>query len=125
MKNKGIGFYFTLLGCLAALIAMILYSGAMYKTTPVYVLLVLVIVLEVVGILVNKKPVNNWLPVLNAALIAFAVAHSFSVMVNQIGYVYAGLDTIDTLTGFITFAVVGIVGMILYIIAGFLPQTKD
>ena len=39
--------------------------------------------------------------------------------------VIAGLDQIDTLIPFIIFAGIAIVGMLLYLIAGFLKQQKD
>ena len=46
-------------------------------------------------------------------------------MVNQIGYVVSGLDGIDTIMSFIIFCSVAVVGMILNIVASFLPVAKE
>ncbi len=125
MKNRGIGFYVTLVACVLTLIATILYSKAMYTTTYVYVALIAAIVIEALAFVLNNKILNNWLPILEAVLVGFAIAHSFSVMVNQIGYVVAGLDTMETLKSFITFAVVAGVAMLLNMISGFMTQQKN
>ena len=62
---------------------------------------------------------------LNAALMASAAVWSASVMVNQIGYVISGLDGMDTIISFIIFCSLAVVGMILNIVASFLPVVKE
>ena len=46
-------------------------------------------------------------------------------MVNQIGYVISGLDGMDTIISFIIFCSLAVVGMILNIVASFLPVVKE
>lgn len=45
-------------------------------------------------------------------------------MVNQIGYVISGLDGMDTIMSFIIFCSLAVVGMILNIVASFLPVAR-
>ena len=56
---------------------------------------------------------------------ASAAVWSASVMVNQIGYVISGLDGMDTIISFIIFCSLAVVGMILNIVASFLPVAKE
>ena len=125
MKNRGVGFYFTLIACILAAVDLFLYGKVMYTMPVVYGVLIAVIVVEVVAIVLNKPALNALLPLIGAVLLGYAAAKSFYVMVNQIGYVIAALDTIDTIYSFIVFVAVAVVGMLLYMIAGFLKQTKN
>ncbi len=125
MKNRAAGFYLTLVAAILAVASIITYTRAMYTTPVVFVTLAAVVILEVLTVILNRRVLNGWLPLIGAALMGFAAGYSFKPMVNQIGYVIAGLDQIDTLISFIVFAGIAIVGMLLYLIAGFLRQQKD
>ncbi|MGO5313861.1 hypothetical protein ACTQ1O_05555 [Bilifractor sp. LCP21S3_A7] len=125
MKNRAAGFYLTLAAAILAVASIIMYTRAMYKAPAVFVTLAAVVVIEAVTIILNRRGLNSWLPLVGAVLMGFAAGYSFKPMVNQIGYVIAGLDQIDTLIPFIIFAGIAIVGMLLYLIAGFLKQQKD
>ena len=46
-------------------------------------------------------------------------------MVNQIGYVISGLDGMDTIMSFIIFCSLAVVGMLVNIVASFLPIAKE
>ena len=122
-KERTFGAYLTCCGAIIAVIAAILYRNVMYKYTPVYYFLIGAIVLSVVGFfLATIIPVAAGLiPVINAALMARAAVWAASLMVNQIGYVVAGLDGIDTIMAFIIFATVAVLGMIIYIISACMP----
>jgi len=125
VKNKGIGFYLTLVACVLALADIIVYTQVMYKMPSVFVVLALAVVIECVAIFANNRILNNLLPVILAVLLGFAAAHSFYVMVNQIGYVVAALDTIDTIISFIIFVSIAVIGMILCWVSGFMKQEAE
>ncbi len=105
MKNRAFGFYLTLVACVLALIDIILIEGC--------------------ALVLNNKFLNDWLPVIQAALLGFTAARSFYVMVNQIGYVIAGLDTMDTIQPLIVFVAVALVAMLICILSAFLRQQKE
>ena len=125
MKNRGIGFYLTLVACVLALVDIIVYTQVMYKMPSVFVALILVIVVECTAFFLNNRILNNILPVIQAVLLGFAAAQSFYVMVNQLGYVVAALDTVDTIVSFIVFVAIAVVGMILCWISGFMKQEAE
>lgn len=128
MKNtkKAGAFYLTALTVILAVVGLFLYKSVMYKLTMVYGFLAAVIVLGVLGILLaGKTAIANVVPVLNAALMACAAVWSANLMVNQIGYVISGLDGIDTIQSFIVFCALAVVGMLINIIASFMPMAKE
>ena len=122
-KEKSIGVYLTLAGGIIAVIAVILYRTVMYKYQPVNYMLIGAIAVSVLGFLIASAvpALAGLAPVVGAALMASSVVWGASLMVNQIGYVVAGLDGVDTIMSFIIFAIVALVGMVMYIIAAFLP----
>ena len=122
MKNRGVGFYLTLVACALAFIDIIVYTQVMYKMPSVFVALILVVVIEAAAVFLNNKILNNLLPVIQAVLLGFAAAQSFYVMVNQLGYVVAALDTVDTIISFIVFVAIAVVGMIICWVSGFMKQ---
>ncbi len=125
-KKKAGGFYLTILAAILAIVGIFLYGSVMYKMKAVYILLAVAIVLGVLAfILAGRTSIANVVPVINAALMASAAVWSASLMVNQIGYVIAGLDGMDTIQGFITFCVVAVVGMLLNIVASFMSMAKE
>lgn len=125
-KKKAGGFYLTIAAAVLAIVGAVLYGSVMYKMNEVYILLAVVIVLGVLAfVLAGKTALVNIIPVVNAALMASAAVWSANLMVNQIGYVIAGLDGMDTIQGFIVFCVIAVVGMLLNIIASFMPMAKE
>lgn len=128
MKNtkKAGAFYLTALTVILAVVGLFLYKSVMYKMNLVYGFLAAVIVLGVLGIiLAGKTTIANVVPILNAALMASAAVWSANLMVNQIGYVISGLDGMDTIQSFIVFCALAVVGMLLNIIASFMPMAKE
>lgn len=125
MKNRGIGFYLTIIACVLALADIIVYTQVMYRMTSVFVLLIAVLVVEGAAVALNNKLLNNLLPIIQGVLLGLIAANSFYVMVNQIGYVIAALDTIDTIISFIVFVSVAVIGMIICWISCFMNQTKE
>ena len=125
-NKKSIGLYLTLVAGIIAIVEAV-YYGKVYTFQPVYYFLAAAIVLAVLSfVLVGfNKVITGFIPVVNAALMASAAVWSASVMVNQIGYVISGLDGMDTIISFIIFCSLAVVGMILNIVASFLPVAKE
>ena len=125
-KKKAGGFYLTIAAAVLAIVGAVLYGSVMYKMNEVYILLAAAIVLGVLAfVLAGKTALVHLVPVVNAALMASAAVWSANLMVNQIGYVIAGLDGMDTIQGFIVFCVIAVVAMLLNIIASFMPMAKE
>lgn len=127
MKNKrGIASILIILAGILAIVSIILYRGVMYKYQPVYFMLGGAIVLALLGLVVSGKlpKLGSYFPICVAALLGSAAVWGSQLMVNQIGYVVAGLDGIETIMPWIYFLAVTIVAMLASIIASFLPMAK-
>ena len=126
-RQRATGVYIVLIAAVIAAVAAFLYGNVMYKYQPVYYFLIGAIVLSFVAfLLATSVPLcAGLIPVINAALLASAVVWAASLMVNQIGYVVAGLDGMDTIQGFIVFAVLGVIAMLLNIVAAFTATAKE
>ncbi|MBO5620934.1 MAG: hypothetical protein J5959_04825 [Butyrivibrio sp.] len=125
MKNRGIGFILTLVACALALVDIIVYTQVMYTLPVIFVFLAGVIVIEGAAFFINNRILNNLLPVILAVLLGASAAGSFYVMVNQLGYVVAALDTVDTIISFIVFVSIAVAAMIIRWISGFMKQEKE
>lgn len=128
MKEKlSVGFYFTIVAAVLSLVGVVMYGNVMYKLTSVYVFLAAAVIVEVIAFILAKvkQPVYEVLPLVNAVLTACAAVWAVSLMVNQIGYVIAELDTIDTIIGLFYFEGVVVAAMLLNIIAAFMPLKKQ
>ena len=122
-KNK-VGRIFTVIAAVAAAAALILYNGVMNRTTVPYVMIIASLVIFVLLKLVSNKS-SGPLPVraitfLNASLMAAALITGINPMVNQLGFVAAGLDTVSTISSLIVFAVSAGISMLLNVVASFL-----
>lgn len=126
-NEKSIGLYLTLVAGIIAILGVALYGRVMYIFKPVYIFLAIAIVLAALSFVLAgvNQTIAGFIPVINAALMASAGVWSASLMVNQIGYVIAGLDGTDTIESFIVFCGVAVVGMLVNIVASFLPMTKE
>ena len=127
MKNKlGIGVILALLAGILAAVAAGLYMTVMYKMTQVYYFLIGATVLALVGFAIATKvpKLAGYIPVIMAALLAFAAVRGTELMVNQLGYVVAGLDGMDTIMSYIQFVSVTAAAMLISIIASFTKMAK-
>ena len=132
-QKKSVGFMFTLIAAALSLVACIVYTQVMYTLPVVFVFLVLAVLLEAGMIVMMKKQASNsnftvavsFMPILGAIFDAGAAGAGFYLMVNQLGYVVAGLDGVDTIITFIVFEVITLVAMIVNIVANFLPLQKE
>ena len=127
MKNKiGIGVILALIAGILAAVAAGLYMGVMYRKTLVYGLLIGATVLAIVGLAIATKlpKLSGYIPVIMAFLLAFAAVRGTELMVNQLGYVVAGLDGMDTIMSYIQFVSVTAVAMLISILASFTKMAK-
>lgn len=128
MKNKTFGFYITLVAAILSVIACIIYRSVMYRLGIVYVLCLLAVVLVVLTIVASAKnsssKLYDFVPVVNAVLMASAAVWGVNLMVNEIGYVVADLDTFDAIQSLIVFEVFAVVSLILNIVGSFMKQYK-
>lgn len=103
------------------------YTKVMYRFLPVYFLLLgaaAVCALRV-GISVKLPRVASYLPIASATLMAAAAISGSILMVNQLGYVFSGLDGIDSIMTYLVFMILSIVGMLLSIGASFARTGKE
>ena len=110
-----------LIAAVLAVVAAIIYRGVLYRFQPVYYLMIGAAVLACLRFfLASRLPVlAAYFPICAAALFASAFVWGTSLMVNQLGYVYAGLDPVSTVMSWIWFAAICFIGMILSIVAAF------
>lgn len=129
MAKKSAGFYFTIVATILFIVGTVMYTSVMYTNTVVFVMLALAIIWEVLVIVLSgkfgDKAFFNWTPVIGAVLAAAAAVWGAELMVNQIGYVVAGLDEMSTIMSFIYYEVVMVITLLVCIICSFLKQTKD
>ena len=114
---------FVLLAAVLAIAAALIYRGVLYRFAPVYYLLIGAAVLACLRFfLASRLPIlTAYFPICAAALFASAFVWGTSLMVNQLGYVYAGLDPVSTVMSWIWFAAISLIGMILSIVSAFHP----
>jgi hypothetical protein len=126
MKNKTVGFYITLVAAILSAIACLLYRSVMYRLGVVYVLCIVAVVFAVLAVAASFKgsagKLCDFVPVVNAVLMASAAVWGVNLMVNELGYVVADLDTFDAIQSFIVFEVVAVVSLILNIVGSFMKQ---
>lgn len=127
MKNKyGAASLLTAVVCILAIVARIVYSKVSNTADSVSIVLYAAIAVAVIGlVLVQFLPkVANYAPILLAALMGYAAVAATNPMVNQIGWVIAGLDAFTVLISYIWFIGCTVGGLMVSIIAAFLPMAK-
>lgn len=129
LANKTVGFYISVVACVLALVALVLYLSTTGALALVIGLLVAVICVEVLLIVVSKvignKPVLNLASSINAVLLAFAIVTSFNPQLDPIGYVVSGLYTFEQIQPFVNFVIVVAISFLLYIVASFMNLGKQ
>ena len=124
MKNRNaIASYLMTVPGILAVAAIILYTRVMYTMAPVYFMLGGVIVLVALGFVIARKfpRISNYIPVCVSVLLASAAVWGSELMVNQIGYVVAGLDGVETIISWIVYLTLVIIALIVSLVASFLP----
>ena len=127
MKNKlGIASVLALVTAVLAVVAAFLYKSVMYQYQPVYTMLYAAAIVAVLGVVIATKlpKIASYVPIALAVLMASAAIWGTQLMVNQIGYVIAGLDGVETIITYIYFVFFAAAGMLLSIVASFLKMAK-
>ena len=122
-KNKlGFGAYMSIVAGILAIVACVLYRTVMYQYQPVYYMLIGVAVLAVLGLLIGKAvpKLANYIPVVMVFLLFSAIVWGSMLMVNQIGYVIAGLDGVDTILSYFIFVGFTLAAGVVALVASFL-----
>lgn len=124
LSKKTFGFYLSVLACVLALVSVILYSGVANQMSIVPPLIWAAIGVEVLMIVcsavVGNRNILNLSVVISAVLMATALAQSFNSQLDALGYVYAGLYTVDQVMPFIRFAVVCALSFVIFIVCAFM-----
>jgi hypothetical protein len=128
MKNKTVGFYITLVAAILSAIACIIYRSVMYRLGAVYMLCIIAVLIAIATVVMSVKNGSNkiydFVPVVNAVLMASAAVWGVNLMVNEIGYVVADLDTFDAIQSLVVFEIIAVISLILNIVASFMKQYK-
>ena len=122
-KNKlGFGAYMSIVAGILAIVACVLYRTVMYQYQPVFYMLIGAAVLAVVGLLIAKSvpTLANYIPILMVFLLFSTIVWGSMLMVNQIGYVIAGLDGVDTILSYFIFVGFTLAAGVVALIAAFL-----
>ena len=122
-KNKlGFGAYMSIVAGILAIVACVLYRTVMYQYQPVYFMLIGAAVLAVLGLLIGKAipKLANYIPVVMVFLLFSAIVWGSMLMVNQIGYVIAGLDGVDTILSYFIFVGFTLAAGVVALVASFL-----
>lgn len=123
MKNKSVSFYLTLVAAVLLLVGLPFYAQSAYAISTVYIMTAVVVAVEI-AIFLTKGEIANGLCIAGAVAAAAAVIFSFSTQLDAIGYVLSGLFTFSQIQGFVTFAILAIVGWILFLVASFTGVSK-
>ncbi|MGX8704945.1 MAG: hypothetical protein ACSW8J_00035 [bacterium] len=120
--KRGVSVFLTLVAGILAIVAAILYRSVPYRFQPVYIMLIGVAAVAALHwLLAGFMPrIASYLPVCMAAALASAAVWGTMLMVNQLGYVYAGLDPLSSIMTWIYFVGFTVIGMLLCIVAAFM-----
>ncbi len=129
MKMKRtIGFYITVLAAIAAVAGLVCYNTAQNKLSIVTALTAAAIVVVAAAIILSMTMgFKNWMnltAMAGALLMAGALVESFTTQLDALGYLVAGLYTLDQVIGFLRFAALAAVALLLFIIASFMDFGK-
>lgn len=126
-NKKSAGMIIMCIAVVVCIVSVILYGKSYNTTKNAYIFLIASAVVGLISALGAQKlpKLFNWGAPIAAVLACAGIAYSATVMADPIGYVIAGLYSMDTLTGFITFGVVALVAWLLYIVAGFTGMAKE
>ena len=125
-KKNAFALYLMTVPGVLAIAALILYNFVMYKYEPVYFMLIGAIVLVALGFLMARKmtAVANYIPVCVSVLLTSAAVWGSYLMINQIGYVVAGLDGVGSILTWLVYVVLLVIALLVSIVASFLPLAK-
>ncbi len=128
MKNKlGSAAYLCIVAAILAVIACFLYRTVMNQYQPVYYMLIGTAAAAVVGILLVKAlpGIANYIPIVMSFLIFSALVWATNVMTNELGYVVAGLYSVNTIISYFVFIGFTLAAGLFAVVASFLTMAKE
>ena len=123
MKNKlGFGAYMSIVAAILAVVGCVLYRSVLHTYQPVYYMLIGAAAAVVIGLLLAKvlPGVANYIPIIMSFLLFSAIVWATSKMVDQLGYVVAGLEPVSTIISYFIFVGFTLAAGVVAIIASFL-----
>ena len=123
MKNKlGFGAYMSIVAAILSVVACVLYRSVMYQYQPVFFMLIGAAAAAVIGLLLAKvlPGVANYIPIIMSFLLFSAIVWGSNLVVNQLGYVVAGLEPVSTIISYFIFVGFTLAAGVVAIIASFL-----
>jgi len=123
LKNKTIGFYLLVVAAVLSIVGVIFYNSAEVTSGPIMIMVVVSAVLALAAAaLAAVKPGLKFLNLaatLCAVLLAWALIQSVSSQLDPIGWWISGLYTLDQVIGFLVFAALSGLSIVLYLISSF------
>ena len=119
--KRNFGAYLAVFASILAIVALILYNGVMYKMPMVRYMLVAAAVVGVAHLLLSGMLPRfaAYFPICQSVLLVSAAVWGSNLMVNQIGYVVAGLDGMETIMGWVLFLAFTVVAALISLVASF------
>ena len=128
MKNKTIGSYLAAAATVLSLVAVIFYGSVLVKDSTATVLMAAAAVLALgctlLGKFLDSNPIASVLPILVPVLITFAIGVGIQPMVDQLGFVAAGLDPYSTISALVNFIVCAGIALVVSLISCFVSFEK-
>lgn len=126
-KTLGFGAYLCAVAAILAVIGAVIYRSVMYTEQYVFYMLIGAAALAVIGLLLAKvvPGLANYFPICVTFLLFSAIVWAAKPMVNQLGYVVAGLEPVSTVITFFVFAGFTLAAGVIAILASFLKMGKE
>lgn len=128
MKNKTIGFYLLIVAAVFSVVGVFFYNGAEVTSSSIIVMVVISAVLAVAAAaLAAAKPGLRFLNLaatVCAVLLAWALIQSVSSQLDPLGWWVSGLYTFDQVMGYLVFAALSGVSILLYLVTSFVNLEK-
>lgn len=124
MKNKTIGFYLLIVAAVLSVVSVFFYIGAEVTSTPIIVMVVISAVLAVAAAALAAVKLLDLAATVCAVLLAWALVQSVSSQLDPLGWWVSGLYTLSQVLGFLVFAGLSVLAIILYLIASFTNLEK-
>lgn len=128
-KKNSAAIYLMIAAAVLVLIGVFFYQTATVTVPTIVTLSIVVVVLTAIAaalvFLKKELPVLNLCATVIAVLLAWTLIQSVTAQLDPLGFWVSGLYTFDQVRGYIIFAVLAGVALILDVIATFIDLKKD
>lgn len=129
LKNKSTGFYLTVIAAVLSLIGVISYTQAEVVVPMIIVLVVISLVVEAAMIAllagIGNKEFLNLTASVNAVILMAAFIQSFIAQLDSLGWWVSGLYTLKQVLGFLIFAALVFIAVVMNVAASFMDLYKE